>query len=76
MLINTELCPYDLRRHADLATTQRYLEKVNDSEAIRWIETLCGRSGRTDGGDVGGLPLMSKISRTSFEQQEKSYISK
>jgi integrase len=27
-------------RHADLATTQRYLGKVNDPEAIRWIETL------------------------------------
>ncbi len=27
-------------RHADLSTTQRYLGKVNDSEAIRWIETL------------------------------------
>jgi len=29
-------------RHADLSTTQRYLGKVNDSEAIRWIETLFG----------------------------------
>ena len=29
-------------RHADLSTTQRYLGKVNDSEAIRWIETLYG----------------------------------
>jgi integrase/recombinase XerD len=27
-------------RHADLSTTQRYLGKVNNSEAIRWIETL------------------------------------
>lgn len=29
-------------RHADLSTTQRYLGKVNDAEAIRWIETLYG----------------------------------
>ena len=29
-------------RHADFSTTQRYLGKVNDSEAIRWIETLYG----------------------------------
>ncbi|NNK94477.1 MAG: site-specific integrase [Desulfobacterales bacterium] len=63
-LIDIELKPHDLRRHAatyasrsgtpleivskvilrhaDLATTQRYLGKVNDTEAIRWIETLYG----------------------------------
>ncbi|WP_240910196.1 site-specific integrase [Desulfopila sp. IMCC35008] len=29
-------------RHADLTTTPRYLSKVNDKEAIRWIETLYG----------------------------------
>jgi integrase/recombinase XerD len=29
-------------RHADLATTQRYLGKVSDIEAIRWIENLYG----------------------------------
>ena len=29
-------------RHADLSTTQGYLGKVSDSEAIRWIETLYG----------------------------------
>ncbi|SDO67730.1 Phage integrase family protein [Desulforhopalus singaporensis] len=29
-------------RHADLSTTQRYHGKVNDAEAIRWIETLYG----------------------------------
>lgn len=29
-------------RHADLATTQRYLGKVGDIEAIRWIENLYG----------------------------------
>lgn len=63
-LINIELRPHDLRRHAatyasrsgtpieivskvilrhaDLSTTQRYLGKVNDTEAIRWIENLYG----------------------------------
>ena len=63
-LVDIELRPHDLRRHAatyasrsgtpleivskvilrhaDLATTQRYLGKVNDTEAIRWIETLYG----------------------------------
>ena len=29
-------------RHSDLSTTQRYLGKVNDTEAIRWIEALYG----------------------------------
>jgi integrase len=63
-LVDIELRPLDLRRHAatyasrsgtpiaivskvilrhaDLLTTQRYLGKVNDNEAIRWIETLYG----------------------------------
>jgi len=27
-------------RHANLATTQRYLGKVSDAEAMRWIETF------------------------------------
>lgn len=27
-------------RHANLSTTQRYLGKVSDSEAVRWIENL------------------------------------
>ena len=31
-----------LLRHADLSTTQRYLGKVSDHEAIRWIEGLHG----------------------------------
>ena len=29
-------------RYADLSKTQRYLGKVNDTEASRWIETLYG----------------------------------
>ena len=29
-------------RHSDLSNTKRYLGKVNDSEAIRWIESLHG----------------------------------
>ena len=28
--------------HADLSTTQQYLGKVSDVEAIRWIENLHG----------------------------------
>jgi integrase len=63
-IIEVDLRPHDLRRHAatyasrsgtpleivskiilrhaDLSTTQRYLGKVNDSEAARWIENLHG----------------------------------
>ncbi len=78
-LVNIELRPHDLRRHAatyasrsgtpieivskvilrhsDLSTTQRYLGKVNVSEAIRWIETLYGWLGKnTDGEALPGLP--------------------
>jgi len=29
-------------RHANLATTQRYLGKITDVEAVRWIENLYG----------------------------------
>lgn len=29
-------------RHANLATTQRYLGKVSDVEALKWIENLYG----------------------------------
>ena len=29
-------------RHANLSTTQRYLGKVRDTEAMRWIENLYG----------------------------------
>jgi integrase len=29
-------------RHADLSTTQQYLGKISDIEAIRWIENLHG----------------------------------
>ena len=29
-------------RHANLSTTQRYLGKVSDLGAMRWIENLCG----------------------------------
>jgi len=27
-------------RHANLATTQRYLGKVSDAEALHWIENI------------------------------------
>ena len=29
-------------RHSNLATTQRYLGKVSDTEAMRWIEGIYG----------------------------------
>ena len=29
-------------RHANLSTTQRYLGKVSDTEAMKWIENLYG----------------------------------
>jgi integrase len=29
-------------RHSNLSTTQRYLGKISDVEALRWIETLHG----------------------------------
>ena len=29
-------------RHSNLSTTQRYLGKVNDVEAMRWIDNLFG----------------------------------
>ena len=31
-----------IMRHAHLSTTQRYLGKVTDVEAMRWIENLHG----------------------------------
>jgi integrase len=31
-----------IMRHANLSTTQRYLGKVTDVEAMRWIEHLYG----------------------------------
>ena len=31
-----------IMRHANLSTTQRYLGKVTDAEAMRWIENLYG----------------------------------
>ena len=31
-----------LLRHSNLSTTQRYLGKISDSEAIRWIDNLHG----------------------------------
>jgi integrase len=31
-----------IMRHAHLSTTQRYLGKVTDVEAMRWVENLYG----------------------------------
>jgi len=63
-LLNLDVKPHDLRRHAatyasragtpieivsklilrhaNLSTTQRYLGKISDIEAMRWIENLYG----------------------------------
>ena len=41
-LVGIELKPHESRRHPDLSTTLRYRGKVNDTEAIRWIETRYG----------------------------------
>ena len=37
-----EIASKVILRHANLATTQRYLGKVTDLEAMRWIESLHG----------------------------------
>jgi integrase/recombinase XerD len=31
-----------IQRHSNLSTTQRYLGKISDLEATRWIENLYG----------------------------------
>jgi len=36
----SEIVSKVILRHANLSTTQRYLGKVSDTEAIRWIENL------------------------------------
>ncbi len=63
-MVNVNLNPHDLRRHAatyasrsgipievvskiilrhaNLSTTQRYLGKISDTEAIHWIDNLYG----------------------------------
>jgi len=40
--IPIEIVSKVILRHANLSTTQRYLGKVSDNEAIRWIESLHG----------------------------------
>ena len=40
--IPIEIVSKIILRHANLSTTQRYLGKVSDNEAIRWIESLHG----------------------------------
>ncbi len=40
--IPLEIISKIILRHSDLSTTQRYLGKIDDSEATRWIETLYG----------------------------------
>ena len=38
----TEIVSKVILRHANLSTTQRYLGKASDVEAVRWIENLYG----------------------------------
>ena len=38
--IPLEIVSKVILRHANLSTTQRYLSKVSDTEAIRWIENI------------------------------------
>jgi integrase/recombinase XerD len=40
--IPVEIVSKVILRHANLSTTQRYLGKVSDNEAVRWIEKLYG----------------------------------
>ena len=38
--VPVEIVSKVILRHTNLSTTQRYLEKVTDTEAIRWIDNL------------------------------------
>jgi integrase len=37
-----EIVSKNILRHSNLSTTQKYLGKVNDAEALRWINNLFG----------------------------------
>jgi integrase/recombinase XerD len=40
--VSLEIVSKVILRHANLSTTQRYLGKISDAEAIRWIENMHG----------------------------------
>jgi len=40
--VPVEIVSKVILRHANLSTTQRYLGKVSDVEAVRWVENLYG----------------------------------
>jgi integrase len=40
--VPVEIVSKIILRHAKLSTTQRYLGKVSDVEAVRWMENLYG----------------------------------
>jgi integrase/recombinase XerD len=40
--VSIEIVSKVILRHANLSTTQRYLGKISDTEATRWIENLYG----------------------------------
>jgi hypothetical protein len=52
-------------RHANLATTQRYLGKISDVEAMRWIENLYALSAR--GESISGFTpyFVSIVAKTT-----------
>jgi integrase/recombinase XerD len=41
--IPLEVVSKEIMRHQDLKTTQVYLGKIRDSEAIRWMNVLPGK---------------------------------
>jgi hypothetical protein len=53
-----------LLRHANLSTTQIYLKKISDGEAIRWIDTLHGLH----------LPIRAELLRASVRTYQKSHL--
>jgi len=40
--VSIEIVSKVILRHANLSTTQRYLGKISETEATRWIENLYG----------------------------------
>ena len=38
--VPVEIVSKVILRHVNLSTTQRYLGKVSDAEAVRWVENL------------------------------------
>jgi len=64
-------------RHSNLSTTQRYLGKITDTEAMKWIENLYGgaRSSRPKStcGAVGFLHFLLRIESMSALRSHPRY---